>query len=103
MLDCLRLVHLDGDGNRHIAHHLLQDCGAHNHLLALLQKDAEVGSEVGLAFAAVDYDHLALGAGRRHQFHVRGEGCTAKADHAGKADFLDNSLVIGRNIGYQSI
>ena len=98
MGDGFRLVLLDGDGAGDVPHHLREDGGADDRLLALLQEDAVVGGEVRLAFAAVDDHALALGARRRRELDVRRERRAAEADDTGAVDLLDDGLVVGGNL-----
>ena len=101
--DGLGLVLLDGDGAGDIAHDLPEDGGAHDHLLALLQKGAEVGSQVRFALAAVDDDALALGARRRRELDMRREGRTTQAHDAAETDLVQDGLVVGRDLGNERV
>ena len=98
-----RLVLLDGDGAGNPAHSLLQQGGAHHHLLAFLQQGAEVGGKVRLAFAAVDDYALALGARRRRKLHVRGEGGTTQAHYTTELDLLYDGLGVFRDGGDEGV
>ena len=103
MLYRLRLVVLDGyRGVRH-AESLLDEGCADNDLLTLLQKRAEIGREVRLALAAVDYQHLALLSRRRGKFHVGREGRSAESDDSAETDLLDDGLAVLRNVCHKGL
>ena len=101
--DGFGLVLLDGDGAGHVAEDLLEDGGADDDLLALLEEDAEVGGEVRLAFAAVDDQALALGSRRRGELDMGRERCAAETDDAAELDFLEQGFVVVRNLGDERI
>ena len=99
----LRLVLFNGDGARDIAHHLPEDGSANHHLLSLFKESAEARCEVRLTLTAVYDNPLTLGSGRRGKFHMRREGCSAKADDATQTNLLDGGLVVLRQSGDKGV
>ena len=103
MLDRLRLVVLYCDRGVCYAESLLDQRGSNNDLLSLLKKCTEVGREVRLALATVDYQHLALLSRRRGQFHVGREGRSAESDDSAETDLLDDGLAVLRNVCHKGL
>ena len=103
MGDGLRLVLFDGDRAGDTAEHLLQDGGADDDLFAFFEQDAEVGGQVGFAFAAVDDQAFAFRSGRRGELDVGREGRAAEADDAAELDLLEQGLVVVRELGDERV
>ena len=101
-LDCHGLVVLDADVAARTAQDLLHYGGTHYYLLRVLQHQAVVAGEERLAFGTVDEQRLSSRTARSGiQFHVGGEGGTAKADNAVSLDALQHHVAVVRNSGYQ--
>ena len=101
--DSLRLVVLDCNRGLPYSERALDDGCSDDDLLTLFQKCPEVGGEVWLTLATVDYQHLAFLAGRRREFHVRRESGTSQTDDSAKLDLFDYRFRILRDGGDDSL
>jgi hypothetical protein len=86
MLDGVELVALHADGGLGQTQSLHEDTGPADDPLALLQHEAVVGGDIGLAFRAVEDQGVGLADGGT-DFYVGGE---SRAAHAGNTGGLDD-------------